>query len=791
MIKVLAIAFFASLIFGGCSYEAPPPIKVETSTKHIDYLTDVKPILDKRCVTCHSCYNSPCQLKLSSFEGADRGASKELVYKVERFSAQAPTRLFIDANSTQAWRSKGFYSVTQNSAEEGFNDSTLAHLLHQKMQNPISYGEYRPELDELICAKNGEEVAEFIDEHPNRGMPYGFPALSKAEYKTVLTWLQQGAHGPTSTQQTALEKPSIGASETIVKWESFLNQSDAKHQVTARYLYEHLFLAHLHFPEAPKEFYEVVRSKTPPSQPIDIIATVRPFDSPGVDNFYYRIRKIHATIVHKTHIVFELDAVQYESINRLFIESTWIGEPHVMDYQEVRSANPFLTYAQIPALSRYQFLLNNSEYITRTFIRGPVCKGQVALNVIHDHFWMMFIDPAHDLTIQDPQFITDQSLNLSMPIEKGSAMGLFSTFSDRYRTRYSKYVDAKGDLYRGSSKHINMDYIWKGSMAQDAPLLTVYRHFDSASVRKGAIGQLPRTMWVMDYPQFERLYYTLVAGFDVFGNLSHQTNVRRYMDFLRMEGELNFSAFLPVSQRYEIIKSWYVGDDAYANFKSHRVDIVSDIKYETKNVKRELVEKIVQEHLLKETGISFDENYVRADELLPNYLPLTYKSEADYIHALRVVSRPGTAFMKLINGANSNVALLHVIKEDGNDSVVSIVINRWHDNVNSLFDEEDRLDASKDTADFIRGSMGSYPNFFFVVKEKDLPDFFDLLEHYQDTPEYIAKLLHYGVARNDIDFWDDYDWFQEKFYKSAPVQSGLYDLNRYYYRAWGSGDTLE
>ena len=71
-----------------------------------------------------------------------------------------------------------------------------------------------------------------------------------------------------------------------------------------------------------------------------------------------------------------------------------------------------------------------------------------------------------------------------------------------------------------------------------------------------------------------------------------------------------------------------------------------------------------------------------------------------------------------------------------------------------------------------------------MVNEKDLPDFFDLLENYKDTPEYVGKLLHYGVARNDTDFWKYYDWFQEHFYKEKPIQSGMYDLNRYYYRAW-------
>ena len=82
----------------------------------------------------------------------------------------------------------------------------------------------------------------------------------------------------------------------------------------------------------------------------------------------------------------------------------------------------------------------------------------------------------------------------------------------------------------------------------DAPLLTVYRHFDSASVDKGLSGALPRTMWGIDYPLLERIYHALVAGFDVYGTLGYQLAVRLYMDGLRIEGE---SYFLGVMRTYQ------------------------------------------------------------------------------------------------------------------------------------------------------------------------------------------------------------------------------------------------
>ena len=51
------------VILAGCAVKAPQPVTVRVPSRQIDYLSEVKPLLDKRCVVCHSCYNSPCQLK--------------------------------------------------------------------------------------------------------------------------------------------------------------------------------------------------------------------------------------------------------------------------------------------------------------------------------------------------------------------------------------------------------------------------------------------------------------------------------------------------------------------------------------------------------------------------------------------------------------------------------------------------------------------------------------------------------------------------------------------------------
>ena len=97
--------------------------------------------------------------------------------------------------------------------------------------------------------------------------------------------------------------------------------------MTARYLYEHLFLAHVKFGTPTNEFFELVRSKSAPGQPLELIPTVRPYDDPGVERFFYRFRKIHSTIVHKTHMVFDLDDAQMRRFEELFIEPEWLQPP--------------------------------------------------------------------------------------------------------------------------------------------------------------------------------------------------------------------------------------------------------------------------------------------------------------------------------------------------------------------------------------------------------------------------------------------------------------------------------
>ncbi len=733
--------------------------------QNISFINDIKPILDSRCVVCHSCYNSPCQTKFSSYEGIDRGGSKTTIYE-NRIKPIEPARMFIDATTTSQWREKGFYSIIEPLNKN--NDSIMSLLLEQKQKFPNSKGSYEPEKDKLTCSKNYEELLDYISKKPYHGMPYGFPALSEKEHKILLKWLKSGAKND--------EIKDLEKSNQIKLFEKFLNNKDIKHQISARYIYEHLFLAHIKF-EDSDGFYELIRSYD--KQGLNPINTRLPYGKPKKE-FYYILRKINSTIVHKTHMVYKVDSNTIKRYEELFIKSKWSKAPSKISYEPLISANPLTAFEQIPLEARYNFLLDDIKYFIMTFIRGPVCKGQIALNVINDHFWIAFKDPKYDETILNKEFIKQNQKNLSLPNEYGSDTSILDSFDFvKYDKVTVDYYKNKNILYKNKQHKLDLKTIWKGNnpnTKNNDAILTIYRHFDSASVHNGALGNTPKTMWVIDYPLLERLYYSLVAGFDVFGNTQHKVLVRKYMDRLRIEGESNFLEYIPKQNRKEIFDSWYKGLLVKYFVTYTPSNNSTNIIYKTKDYKNELIEKILEYTNTKKDEINYIKTGYKKTALLDKY----DKKEHIEISLKDLILIDNLKNYKEFSSSNFNLIYIR-FELKSEDLIYSVVINRWHDNVAFLFDEDERLDKTKDSINIIEGFIGSYPNYFVVVKQKDISEFFNLLKNYTNDENELSKFF---IRRDDKRFWETYDWFQTKFNESNPIEAGLFDLNRYYHKTF-------
>ena len=742
---------------------------VTLAAEPISYSKDVKPILDSRCVSCHSCYDSPCQLKLNSVEGLTRGASKNPVYDHQRIKAVEPSRLFIDETSTEGWRKKEFFPVLNEqtqSPENAINNSLIAKLLSLKREHPLPDQGKLPDAIGLTVERSLQcpTLAEFTEhkkDHPLWGMPYGLPALSDTQETMLLNWLKQGG-------QTDVMQPSLSplAAAELKKWEQFLNGSSLKQQLSSRYLYEHLYIGDLHFKGQPHtDFYKLVRSSTPSGQPVQELKSVRPFDGPGLAKFYYRLRPITSTIVDKDHFVYELSDSKMQRFEQLFLKPEFTVT-RLPGYELQAAANPFKTFSQLPAASRYQFLLDDAQYFFSGFIKGPVCRGQASLNVIRDQFWVAFLKPQIELNQPYTRFLADNSPYLQMPASDGETIGFLEW--REYNQWQRNYLKHKEDFNNNLQQPVNLNLLWDGEGSNENALLTVFRHFDSATVVKGLVGKSPLTAWVVDYPLFERIHYLLAAGFNVSGSVGHQITTRLYMDFLRMEAENNFLKFMPINQRKNLHDSWYQGIDLkifnFFETPTFNTDTEPAIRYQSSNYKQEFFQSLEQ-HLGSASGKPDLINRAGIKSS-PQQLDVLMRSLAD-LKGEEIAALPEVSFLR--------IKTAHPEK----DPVYTLIRNQKLLNVSFIFGENLRREPEKDTLTVVPGFLGSYPNIFLAVQQQQLAGFIDQLKHSSNSADADLFYSVYGIRRTNPEIWQYYDFFNKLYRDQQPENSGLFDMNRY------------
>ncbi len=755
------------------------------SSPPVHFETQVKPILDRRCVVCHGCYDAPCQLKLSSPEGILRGASEARVYDGKRLMNMVPTRLFVDEKTTEGWRSRGFSAVLnegENQPYDNLQNSVLYHLLRLKQQHPQPQEGVLPDtftlmLDREQSCTTIENIESFSQEHSEWGMPYAMPNLSERAYQTLVSWLAQGA------KMSETPKPSEQAQIQIHMWEAFLNHPLNTHRLVSRYLYEHLFHAHIQFSDTgDREFYRLVRSLTPPGEPVSEIATVRPYDAPTADlntPFYYRFVLYHPSIVVKSHLVYTLSPQRMQRYHALFFSKDF-QITQLPDYEPRRSANPFKTFEAIPVKSRYRFLLDDAHFFIQGFVKGPVCRGQVALDVIEDRFWVLFFDPDKPLVTNSPQFLGQMAEVLQVPSDDQSHLELVRIWTE-YWKGLKQYMEQKQAWFKTIGVHQldhALELIWNGESTNPNAALTVFRHFDSASVAYGLVGDPPETAWIIDYPLFERIHYLLVAGFNVYGHVGHQLSTRIYMDFLRMEGEDYFLAFLPVEQRKAVRDSWYLGQrqtlEELFSTPQAWLSMESVTGYQTDTPLLELYQRI-------QSRLNPVASQARALNLCDQPVctqSVTEERKKVDDAMLKITQLKGTQLAPF-----PDVAFVRIkTAQSDNDWAYTLIRNKAYKNVTSFLADEherDRADIENDSMSVVPWLEGAYPNFFFWVESDEVEAFVAHCASIQTQDDYHSFVERYGVRRTNPDFWSLADWFQEFFEHQNPVTSGLFDLNRY------------
>jgi hypothetical protein len=745
----------------------PREISFAQPQAKLTYYKDTKPIIEQRCVVCHGCYDAPCQLKLDSYEGLLRGANPSKVYDGTRLLGASLTRLFEDATTTAQWRNKKFHPVLnerKNTPTANINAGVMAQMLELKKAHPLPATTILPDsfdfnLDHQQHCAAIESFASFAESKPLWGMPYGLPGLSIREHKITMDWLAQGAAMGTATAIPA------AVQKQIEEWETFFNGDSLKQQLVNRYIYEHVFLAQLFFAEAPHLYFRLVRSSTPPGKPLARISTTRPFDDPGTSRVYYRLWHDPSSVIAKTHMPYSLTPARMKKWQQLFFSSDPAFAYDVSTlpgYAPDIAANPFVTFAELPINARYRFMLDEAQFTIMNFIKGPVCRGQVALNVIQDHFWVFFFAPENQSTEGNAKFLAENSKHLRLPAEAGNTLLPMSNWL-KYSELQKEYLASKAAFVSkkiAAEGGLELNEIWDGDKGKNPnAALTIFRHSDSASVHKGMIGQAPKTAWIIGYPLLERIHYLLVAGFDVYGNVSHQLLSRLYMDFLRIEGEMNFVGMLPEKNQQQLMNYWYRNAEShlqtYVDLYIKQVDAPNNIRYLTDNPQQELYQKLQQ--YLGQASLSH--HNIRTKKLPARKLALYEKLQ----------STRGTAISFL-----PQTTVIHI----PNVGLFTLVHNSAYFNLSSLFGEDKRRIPEEDNITIARGIVGAYPNSFLQIEEADIDAFITQFQQLDSEESYRALKDKYAVRRSDPQFWAFSDNVHQLYHRSEPDEAALLDYNR-------------
>lgn len=855
LILIAIFTFFISLI--SCQFNQKQTMQSDRSVSSVTNEFDpnyfaVQKIFDTRCVACHSCYNAPCQLDLTSFAGLERGANRYGVFDFD-LSNRTPTRMGIDANSAEEWKSKHkFFSVTEKIPNPFVPKDTpysvIWNLLNLSKDQKYSFNQQGLFTFEnhSYCptSSDWENYLETNSPSSVKSMPFGFQPLTENELGVVKNWLNKGAHGPNADYLTRIRTPDEKNLVLIKKFEEFLNdQKDVYSQIVARYVYEHLHLAHVYFSENKNEFYRLIRSDRPRSaweldHDIIELPTRRPTDDPGI-KFYYVFKKITSTVVQKTHILYPLDEGKLNRWKIMFETDKPHSSVTQLPSRKLKtSLNPYITFKDLPVKARFQFLLDNNFYHVQSFILGPVCRGQLAVDSIDDHFWVFFVDPDHDPMLKDNgKFLLDNSQLL------GTAGMMDNDFNLKMNKNVEAFRQAKERLY--NKFEFTNDMIWKGIPDQQSsfPVLTVLRHFDNASVTMGPIGNIPKTIWVLDYQIFEELYYNLVAGYDVFSGRFHQVRTRLFMDGTRVNGQDTFLGFMPAEYRRRLRKSWHEKPtpiyDPISNVANSLNKVAGGDLVSTFPTQNSIGLKIDADALKQATKIfsdSYEKEWQSKKDEKSRKVVARYKDLeiAKNIKSILVQNWINLGIKNVLTGSNNNhfkniqdmdccnsspflpyreqngleksfsafaryksanldklPDVVQIFVPDADTSknesfMYTMIINKEHFSLDLIGNEDNRRDFKNDYVTVFKGFIGSFPNHFLRIPKGEIPEFAELMKkivfEYDQKKEVWRDYYtnnKWLVKRLDNNFWSVYDAINSLYKQTSPLEAGVIDLSHY------------
>ncbi len=804
-------------------------VSVTNGGELADYYFDtIQPILGRRCTVCHGCENSPCSLKLVSYKGLERGGTQvqsRTDLAVKGFEAlrlkdgplQGSDQAWKDAWQKDRPEDQRFNPVAPDASQGGANatDSLLYKFILQGNQvnkpgfdrtsvRKLEQDRYDGGTNQ--CVANASEYTQWRLQNPGGGMPFGCPGLKRlsdggyaaGEFDIMEAWILKGAQGPSAAAVANHATPK--KMSTVERWEAYLNQPNNKQRLVSRFLYEHLFRAHIAFKDVPGEFYMMVRAANPPGDyPVREFVTNAPNDPPFESQpniqFYYRLDKITDLVALKDHIVWEADDQKLARLRHLFENEAPAWKVDKLPGYE--SKNPFIYFQQIPPSIRYKYLLDNSKNVLENLVRSPVCNGSKATSAMDDYVWAWFIKPEADPTAQDTGAaafspaqwdLVNDGYRVDASYLKG-VNALVKT-NDKYLTELEK----RQRLVRPEG--LRVDDVWNGECLFDASTqrddrnpnawISALRHETNASVLYGGEGGQPISVYLFNFTNLERAYYSLSFNYREWGSLQHKLLTFRDFMHVRIEAEDRFLSLFPPDTRTMIRDDWssgavgQTGMVLFADRSMGNTDGITGIR--------------PGDPTLKATGKSAREAFLGAlDQIVARRfaawptgpMAMNAKTKPTKFAAKDTTREDVETVMSLVTQRsgfyNSRVPSVSYIRIVPQGWIYTMVAHRRYAAHNFVTDTlwARKGQGAYDYTSIYPGIVGDYPNIFFDVPLNRAREFFWGMAKVKDNGEWLTLRNRFMVHKNEDAFWFTVDWFHAWMAKNMPIIGGIMDVREY------------
>ena len=151
-------------------------------------------------------------------------------------------------------------------------------------------------------------------------------------------------------------------------------------------------------------------------------------------------------------------------------------------------------------------------------------------------------------------------------------------------------------------------------------------------------------------------------------------------------------------------------------------------------------------------------------------------------HTVPESQRVSLMALQKISGVAASLLAEHsnliVTDQEGRAVVYTILSNKAHANITSLFREEKYRLPKEDTLTVAYGVVGDYPNAFFHVSELALPDFVAQVRALRTESDYQSLKTAYGIRRSAPNFWAHSDMVHSLYEQQQPDMAGWLDYSR-------------